>query len=123
MGTVFISINHRAFRTGIYFRGTSALNQSGFNETIKPVKPGIGPVYDGENIVFYYKDMTQMPFWMEKQKRGNWNQSLKETIEKSDHYKRTNDKPKAKEMWDQEKERKNVAMFSDASKVHHIKSY
>lgn len=58
-----------------------------------------------------------MPFWRAKNRHGNWNKSLQDTIEQSEHYLRTKDRVKDQEMWEKEKTRKNASMFSDRTKV------
>lgn len=89
------------------------MNTSGFNETILPENSGMGPVYDDENIVFYYKDMASMYFYKDGEKKGNWNATLVNDVEGYEEYKYSKENPK----WEIEKKRKNTSMFPESSKV------
>ena len=49
---------------------------------------GPAPVYDGENIFYYYRDLSTMPFWNQCNPRnGDWNASIKKTFEESEYFK------------------------------------
>ena len=95
---------------------TDVHNQSGFDQTMK-TESKMGPVYDGENIVFYHKDFSNCIFWNENLRTANWNKKVKESLTESADYKYGKDRPKEQDFWNKEMQRKNEVMFSDKQKV------
>ena len=81
----------------------------------------MGPVYDGENIVFYHKDFSNCTFWNENLQTANWNKKVKESLTESADYKYGKDRPKEQDFWNKEMQRKNEVMFSDKQKVFYLK--
>ena len=54
-----------------------SLDQSGFDSTMVQSK-GIGMVFDGEGLAYYYKDLEKASWW--ESKNDNWNTALSEAI-------------------------------------------
>ena len=89
----------------------------------------MGPVYDGENIVFYHKDFSNCTFWNETLQTGNWNKKVQENLTSSGDYKyhlkkmkeakedKSKKIPKDVDFWNNERARKNENMFSDGQKA------
>ena len=100
---------------------TDVHNHSGFDKTMK-TESKIGPVYDGENIVFYHKDFSNCTFWNENLLTGNWNEKVQESLTESADYQYVKDRPKVfekqQDFWNKEMQRKNEVMFSDKQKVY-----
>ena len=100
------------------------MNTSGFDKTMK-TESKMGPVYDGENIIFYHKDFSNCTFWNEHLTTANWNREVQESITKSEEYKwfqkkiQEGRKPKSTEVefWNTEKAKKNNNMFPEKHKV------
>ena len=45
---------------------------------------GIGMVFDGEGLAYYYKDLEKASWWQPR--RGNWNEALTEAITANQGY-------------------------------------
>ena len=54
-----------------------SLDQSGFDSTMVQSK-GIGMVFDGEGLAYYYKDLEKASWW--KSQQANWNIALSQAI-------------------------------------------
>ena len=60
-----------------------SLDQSGFDSTMVQSK-GIGMVFDGEGLAYYYKDLEKASWW--KSQNANWNNALSEAITANKNY-------------------------------------
>ena len=60
-------------------------DESGFNATcndsILVRQKGLGMVFDGVDLAYFYKDLTKEALWREKRKSGNWNKALRDEVE------------------------------------------
>ena len=58
---------------------------SGFNttanESVLERQNGLGMVFDGVDLAYFYKDLTKYEFWTTNQNTGNWNVALKTGVE------------------------------------------
>ena len=111
------------------------LSKSGFDRTIAAGPSGPAPVYDGENIFYYFRDLSKMDFWKDcNPRRGDWNASIKKTFEESEYFKeeykhcalRKNNPSKglnkADKILEEDVARKFESCFPPKDKVLHLKS-
>ena len=47
---------------------------------------GIGMVFDGEGLAYYYKDLEKASWWDGKKHKDNWNRALSEAITANKSY-------------------------------------
>ena len=65
------------FNSPKYFLSPRSLDKSGFDSTMVQSK-GIGMVFDGEGLAYYYKDLEKASWW--KPQQDNWNNALSKAI-------------------------------------------